>query len=108
MKTVDLESLMSPEEATRIGVADMTEAQRQALADWARRISAFAGVASATIASVKYGGRLIVLSDGSRWEVDEMDGDTADFWGAGARIVVVGDEMYLLEDLESISVQSDE
>jgi hypothetical protein len=58
----------------------------------------------ADIEEVKYDGRLIILDDGSRWEVESFDSSTADMWGAMDKVVVIDDEMYKLEDLEKVSV----
>jgi len=107
MAAPDLDSLMRPEEADRIGVHAMTESQRQALTEGGRRLSSSRKGVVASIKAVKYGGRLIVLDDGSRWEVDEIDDGTAELWDTGARVVVLDGEMFLLEDLEKIGVQPD-
>ena len=105
MASFDLESLMQPEEARRIGINAMPEAQRQALAEWGLRMFSMGQIVVGNIAEVKYGGRLVVLDDGSRWEVDEFDDTTADFWAPQGRIVVIDNEMYLLDDLEKVHVQ---
>jgi len=108
MAARDLKALMRPEEADRIGVHAMTEAQRQALTDWGRRLSSSREGVVGSIKAVKYGGRLIILNDGSRWEVDEIDDGTAELWDTGGRVVVLDGEMFLLEELEKIGVQPED
>jgi hypothetical protein len=58
----------------------------------------------AEIDDVKYGGRLVILSDGSRWEVDELDASTAEMWSQLDRVVVVDGEMWKLDELERVDV----
>ncbi len=45
--------------------------------------------------------------DGTRWEVDDIDTGTAEFWDTGDRVVVVDDRMYRLDESESVAVQKD-
>ena len=102
---MDLQSLMQPEEARRIGIDAMTENQRNALAEWGVRMFSMGQIVLSSIAEVKYGGRLVILDDGSRWEVDEFDDDIADLWLPAERVVVIDHEMYRLDDLEKVHVQ---
>jgi len=62
-------------------------------------------VTAARIAAIKYGGRLIVLDDGSRWEVDDLDEGEAEYWEVGGRVVVLNGEMFFVEDAEKVSVK---
>jgi hypothetical protein len=57
------------------------------------------------ISEIKYDGRLIILEDGSRWEVDSVDASTSEFWGEFSKVVVIDGEMYNIEDAEKVSVQ---
>ena len=54
------------------------------------------------IHEIKYDGRVVVLDDGSRWEVELS---TIDFWGEFTNVAIIDDEMYRLE--ESVSVTED-
>jgi hypothetical protein len=107
MSTVDLNSIMQPEEAAAIGVESLSEAQRQALAAWGLRMFGLGEVVSGTIDQLRYGGRLIVLDDGSRWEAEEGDDVIAELWEPGGRVVVIDDEMFFLEDAERITVHQE-
>ena len=75
------------------------------LAEWGTRMFSLGQIVLGNIAEVKYGGRLVVLDDGSRWEVDEFDDDIADLWLPPERVVVIDHEMYRLDDLEKVHVQ---
>jgi hypothetical protein len=108
MASLDLQSLMHVEEAQRVGIDRMTEDQRQALAEWGLRMFGLGQVVVSNITAIKYGGRLIILEDGSRWAVDELDDFTADLWEVGGRVIVIDGEMFLLDDLERVAVQPEE
>lgn len=57
------------------------------------------------IDEIKFDGQLVVLDDGTRWEVDSVDASTADFWLPGSQVVVIDDEMYLIDEMEKVSVE---
>lgn len=59
------------------------------------------------IEQVKYDGRLVMLDDGSRWEVDSSDSHTSDSWLPGDKVVVIDDEMFKLDDFEKVAVTED-
>ena len=115
-----LRGVMEPGEAQRIGIDAMTETQLEALANWGMRIyglgreragdqgAALGGEMVGDIDEVKYDGRLIILTDGSRWEVDPMDASTADMWGPMDKVCIVAGDMYLLSDTERVGVVEDD
>ena len=104
---VELEKLMRPEEMQRLGVESMTEEQRQVLSDWGMRMFSLGQHVVADIEDIKYDGRLIILDDGTRWEVDAIDSTTAELWSPFEKVVVIDDEMYKLDDMEKVSVQQE-
>lgn len=59
------------------------------------------------IAEIKYDGRLIVLEDGTRWEVDSVDASTSEFWNEFSKVVIIDGEMYNIEDAEKVTVQEE-
>lgn len=59
------------------------------------------------IAEIKYDGRLIILADGSRWEVNSIDADTSEFWNVFSKVVIIDGEMYNNEDAEKVAVQEE-
>ena len=115
-----LKAAMEPGEAQLIGIEGMTEAQHEALANWGMRMyglgreragdqgAALGGEMVGDIDEVKYDGRLIILTDGSRWEVDPMDASTADMWGPMDKVCIVDGDMYLLSDTERVAVVEDD
>jgi hypothetical protein len=56
---------------------------------------------------VKYEGHLVVLDDGTRWEVDTIDTGTAELWSAMDHVLVADGEMWKLDDNEKIAVTED-
>jgi hypothetical protein len=59
------------------------------------------------ISEIKYDGRLIILDDGTRWEVDSIDASTSELWSGFSKVVVIDGEMYNIEDAEKVSVQEE-
>ena len=57
------------------------------------------------VQEVKYGGRLIELDDGSRWEVDDDDSKVSKSWSEIDHVVIIDDEMYRLDDSEKVIVK---
>ena len=101
---MDLFKFMNPAEVERTGASSLNPMQQQALLNWGMRMFNLGQHIVGDIDSVKYDGRLIVLDDGSRWEVDAVDASTSDLWDSSDRVVVIDDEMYRLDDLEKVSV----
>jgi len=104
---VELEKLMRPEEMQPLGVESMTGEQRQALLDWGMRMFTLGQYVVADIEDIKYDGRLIILDDGTRWEVDAIDASTAEMWSTMDKVVVIDDEMFKLDDTEKVGVQQE-
>ena len=103
-----IEDLMTAEERDQTGVASMTERQKQALLAWGVRMHTLGASHIGEIERIKHGGHLLVLADGSRWEVEEDDAYTTESWSEGDRVVIVGSDMFRLEDCETVSVMPDE
>lgn len=63
----------------------------------------------ADIDDIKYDGRVIVLSDGSRWEVDAGDAFTASMWSPILdKVIVIDNEMFKLDDSEKVCVERED
>jgi hypothetical protein len=99
-----LAQLMSAEELQATGSISLTAEQQEALVNWGMRMYQLGQYVVADIEEVKYDGRLIILDDGSRWEVETFDSSTAEMWGLMDKVVVIDDEMYKLDELEKVSV----
>lgn len=102
-----LEQLMSPEELRATGSDSLTAEQQEALLNWGMRMYQLGQHVVADIDEIKYDGRLIILDDGSRWEVDSVDSSTAEMWGPMEKVVVIDDEMYKLDDSEKVAVSQE-
>ncbi len=105
--TLSLEKIMSESEMATLGVADMTDEQKRVLSNWAMEIYHMGRHVVSDIDTVKYDGRLIILDDGSRWEVEEFDTGTSDMWDFMDKVVVIDNEMYKLDDSEKVEVTQD-
>lgn len=104
---IEIDKIMRLEEIQRIGVDHMSDEQRQALIDWGFRMYDAGRYVVGDIQEVKYDGRLVILDDGSRWEVDAADATTADMWGLADKIVIIDGEMYKLDIFEKVLVQEE-
>ncbi|MDV3125275.1 hypothetical protein M1247_10165 [Mycobacterium sp. 21AC1] len=60
------------------------------------------------IDKIKYDGQLVILDDGSRWEVDSTDAYTVDSWSPGTKVAVIDDVMYNLDDAEHVDVSEED
>jgi hypothetical protein len=105
--SIELEKLMRPDEMQRLNIASMNEEEQQTLFKWGMRMYSLGQHIVADIQDIKYGGRLIVLDDGTRWEVEATDSTTAELWSSFDKVVVIDDEMYKLDDTEKVGVQKD-
>jgi hypothetical protein len=85
----------------------MPDRVAKAIFDWSMRMYSLGQQRVGLIEDVKYEGHMIILDDGSRWEVDDSDTYLADGWTPGDRVLVIDDEMFRLDDLEKIHVQED-
>jgi hypothetical protein len=105
--SISLEKLMSPQEMQCLRIESMSEEQRQILVEWGTRMFSLGQRQNivADIQEIKYDGRLIILDDGTRWDVESMDDMTADMWSAFDKVVIIDDEMYKLDDTEKVGVQ---
>lgn len=103
----ELENLIRPEENERMGVDSLTEKQQEALSQWGLRMFCLGQHIVSDIQDIKYDGRLIVLDDGTRWEVDSVDASTAELWSAHDKVIVKDGEMFKLDDSEKVTVEEE-
>jgi hypothetical protein len=87
-----------------ISLRNLSDEDIKAIFDWGIRTFQLGSSEHGTINEIKYDGHLVVLDDGSRWEVDDGDTYTADGWCEGEEVVVINDRMYRLDELESVEV----
>jgi hypothetical protein len=100
-----LEKIMPAEVITALDVHAMTESQQNALAHWAMSLSRSGRSVIGDIDEVKYDGHVVILDDGSRWEVDDIDRTTASMWDYLDKVVIIDGEMWKLDESEKVSVQ---
>jgi hypothetical protein len=101
---MNIEQMMSEAELRSSGVSGLTEAQREVIAAWGLRMYGLGQYHLDDIEDIKYGGRLVILSDGSRWEVDEFDASVAEMWSPLDKVVVADDVMWKLDEMEKVTV----
>lgn len=104
---MEITDLMTLEEIEILEIKNMTEKQKQCLVDYSLKTYTLGQHAVGDIESIKYDGKLVVLDDGSRWVVDDLDRHTVEFWGEFEKVVVIDGEMFKLDDSEKVSVEPD-
>lgn len=82
---LSLKDFMTPEFATRVRIDELTADQQAALIKWGFLLRRLGQHVVSDIRSVKFDGRLVILDDDTRWEVDSADSATADLWSPGKR-----------------------
>jgi hypothetical protein len=87
-----------------ISLRNLSEEDVKSIFDWGIRTFQLGSSEQGTIDEIKYDGHLVVLDDGSRWEVDDGDTYTTDGWCEGDEVVVINGRMYRLDELESVEV----
>lgn len=100
--SINLEQMMTLDEMQASGINKLSESEQQELLRWGLRMYGLGQHKVGDIHDIKYDGRVVVLDDGSRWEVESYDASTVDFWGEFTKVAIIDDEMYRLE--ESVSV----
>jgi hypothetical protein len=104
---MELSQLMSESDLVATGAGKLSQEEQIALASWGLRMFSLGQHRFCEIEEIKYGGRLIVLSDNSRWEVDELDASTAELWSPLDKVVVIDDEMWKLDDFEKVAAMEE-
>lgn len=78
--------------------------QRQAIVEYGSWMFDIAHPTVADIDDIKYDGRLVILDDGSRWEVDSLDVYDVEFWSRYSKVAVIDGVMYCLDDADHATV----
>lgn len=100
----DYQRLVPDHWKQRFGWDGLTEAQRDAIGEFGIHMFGLASPRVADIEDIKYDGRLVVLDDGSRWEVDSIDVNDVDLWSPFGKVVILDDVMYCLDEADHASV----
>jgi hypothetical protein len=100
----DWESLVPDHWKQRFGWENLTPAFRQLIGEYGFYEWRVGKPTVGDIDEIKYDGRLVILDDGSRWEVDSIYVDDVDLWSAYCKVVVLDDVMYRLEDADHADV----
>jgi len=82
--------------------------QKLAIAEYGLYMYGLGAARVANIDEIKYDGRVVILDDGSRWEVDRYDADRdVQYWSFLDKVIVYDDVMYNVESAEHASVTED-
>ena len=101
--SIDLEKMMTPDEMELSGIHKLSESEQQEILRWGLRMYGLGQHKVGDIHEIKYDGKVVVLDDGSRWEVASYEASTVDFWGEFTKVAIIDDEMYRLEECVSVS-----
>ncbi len=114
MADSDLNVFVSNAWRARFGWDTMTSQQQATLAAYGLAMfregsdAARSSVLCDDIDKVKYEGRLVILDDGSRWEVDRFDVGTVDMWNSGDKIAIIDGIMDNLTDADHADVSEED
>ena len=102
----DMYKMMTSDEVVASGINKLSESEQQEILRWGLRMYGLGQHKVDDIHEIKYDGRVVVLDDGSRWEVASYDASTVDFWGEFTKVAIIDDEMYRLEEYVSVTEDS--
>ena len=88
----------------RLNWDQLTSDEREAIGEFGFEMYCLGKPTVADIDEIKYDGRLVVLDDGSRWEVSSIYVDDVDLWSPYGKVVILDDVMYRLDDAEHADV----
>jgi len=100
----DYARLVSEHWRERLGWETMSPAQQETLGEFGLHMFRLASPTVEDIDEIKYEGRLVILDDGSRWEVNSLDIGTVDLWTPFTKVAVHDGVMYNLDDAEKAEV----
>jgi hypothetical protein len=91
----------------RFNLNELPDEDVKAIFEWGMWTFNLGSSEQGTIDEIKYDGHLVILADGSRWEVEDGDAYTVEGWLAGDEIVIVSERMYRLDESESAAVSKE-
>lgn len=91
----------------RFNLNELPDEDVKAIFEWGMWTFNLGSSEQGTIDEIKYDGHLVILADGSRWEVEDGDAYTVEGWTAGDEIVIVSERMYRLDESESAAVSKE-
>ena len=104
---MDLTQMMTEEELSATGADLLTSPQQMELAAWGMKMFTLGQYRVSDTEEIKYGGRLMILQDGSKWEVNELDTATAESWSTLGKVVVIEESIWKLDDLERVEAEEE-
>lgn len=94
-----------PEAVLGRRIDDFSESDAKAIFEWGMQMYGLSSHAEGTIEEIKYDGHVVVLQDGSKWEVDDSDTCISEGWLEGDRVVVIDGRMFQIDESESAEVR---
>ena len=105
---VEINQIMQPDEMESIGFHSMTSEQQLSLFKWGMKMRSISQPSVQPIKRVKYEGRLVVLEDGSRWEIDSNDVYSTEGWKEQHKALVMDGAIYNLDEMEKAGAEAEE
>jgi len=104
MEPEQLKKFMAADLRELLGVDGMSLAQQSAIGDWGMRMFSLGQHVVEDIDEVKYDGHLVILTDGTRWEVEDVDTGTSAMWSLMDKVLIADGEMWKLDESEKVAV----
>ncbi|MBX7168115.1 MAG: hypothetical protein K1X74_17400 [Pirellulales bacterium] len=90
---VSIRQSLCDEHADCLRITQFTDQQLRALDHWAYRLYNLGKHETGTIEEIKFSAHLVVLDDGSEWEVDDDAAWIVDGWSVRDQVVIIDGEM---------------
>lgn len=94
--SIDYKEVVPDAWKERLGWSDLAPSLRDMIGQFALEMYGLGRHAFGQIDDLKYDGRLVILDDGSRWEVDSADASTSQFWNLFDQVVVIAPALALV------------
>jgi hypothetical protein len=88
-----------------MGFHKLDECELNQVGEWLSQVLEACGATECDIDEIRADGHLVVLSDGSMWEVSSIDAPTADLWSPVDDVIIYDGHMYHIDETECVEVE---
>lgn len=104
---MNIKDFFTHDEYEILNVDYMNSQQTEVLQSWLLRMMNLLQPEQGEITRIKYDGKLLQLTNGKKYEIDDYDALTSDMWSEGDSVIVLDGKMYNLESADSVDCQEE-
>jgi hypothetical protein len=104
---MNLTQMLATEEPVATEANPLTTSKQLELSAWGMRMFTLGRHLVSDLKEFNYGGRLIILQEGSKREVNELDTTTAESRSTLVKAVVIDDSIWQLDHNERVRVEEE-